>query len=86
MHGGSEVANPSLAKIQKGDEVTFRGFATATNTSVTHINFVLTKSGTAQAPVSVVPTLVSGTYQADFTFTADIATTYSVSSSPVYQQ
>lgn len=86
MHSGSEVANPSLAKIQKGDVVTFRGFATATNTVVTNINFILTKSGTAQTPVSVVPTLVSGTYQADFSFTADIATTYSVSASPVYQQ
>ncbi len=82
--GGTAVASPTLAKIQKGDVVVFRGFATATNATVTSIDFTLTKAGVAQTAVHVTPILVSGTYHADYQITVDQATSYSVSSSPTY--
>ncbi len=77
------MANPTLDKIQVGDVVTFRGTATAVNTTVSALKFTLTKGGVAQAPVSKTATNVSGQYQADFTVTVDTATSYAVSSVPV---
>ena len=85
VRGGAAVASPTLAKIQRGDVVTFRGFATATNATVTSINFTLTKGGAVQPVVQVTPTLVSGVYQANYVITIDQATSYSVTSAPIYQ-
>lgn len=85
VRAGTAIASPTLAKIQKGDVVTFRGFATATNSTVTSIDFTLVKGGVTQPVVHKTPTLVAGVYQADDTITIDQATSYAMSASPTYQ-
>lgn len=85
VRAGTAVASPTLAKIQKGDVVTFRGFATATNAVVSTIDFTLVKGGVTQPVVHKTPTLAAGVYQADNTITIDQATSYSMSSAPTYQ-
>lgn len=68
----------TASDIRLGDVVTFRGFASATNTTVAKIRFVITKGGTAQTPVDKDATLVGNLYQADYEVTIDTATSYSV--------
>lgn len=85
VRAGTAIASPTLAKIQKGDVVTFRGFATATNAVVSTIDFTLIKAGVTQPVVHKTPTLVAGVYQADNIITIDQATSYSMNSAPTYQ-
>ncbi len=78
--GGAEI---TIADIKLGDVIVFRGFANATNTTVSKIAFVLTKGGVAQAPVDETASLVGGLYQADYEVTVSEATSYSVTATPI---
>jgi hypothetical protein len=70
------------ADVHKGDTVTFRGFASATGTTVSKIRFTVT-IGSAVTTTDVNTTLVGGMYQADHNLTIDTANTYSVAIAPV---
>ena len=78
---GGVVITPS--QILLNDNITFRGFASATGTTVSAMLFTVTINGVAQAPVSRPATLVGGQYQADYPYTISQATSYSASVVPV---
>ncbi len=80
LRGGTQI---QAADIKLGDTIIFRGFASATNTTVSKIRFTITKGGVAQTPVEVPATLVGSLYQADYQITADLATSYSVTAEAV---
>jgi hypothetical protein len=80
MRNGNQI---SASNVQVGDNLIMRGFATATNTTVSKMRFVVTINGAAQAPVDVNATLISGQYQADLPYTITQATSYSVSTTPI---
>ena len=79
---GSTVINP--ASIQEGDIVTFRAFASATNTTVTKIRFTMTVGDIVQTPIDVTPTFVSGLYQADWIFTVTSHAAHSLNATPIH--
>jgi len=70
-------------QIQINDNIVFRGFASATGTTVSAMLFTVTINGVAQAPVSRPATLVGGQYQADYPYTISQTTSYSASVVPV---
>lgn len=74
----------TAAQIELGDTIVFRGFASAANTTVSKIRFVLTKGGVAQPPVEANAILVGGLYQADYQVVIDQAISYSVTTTPVF--
>ena len=73
----------TAAQIQQGNTIIFRGFATATDTTVSKLRFTLTKASVAQTPVDVVATLVSAQYQADYQVVIDQAVSYSATVVPI---
>ena len=75
--------NISAANVQVGDALVMRGFATATNTTVSKMRFVVSINGVAQAPVDVNASLISGMYQADLPYTITQAASYSVTTTPI---
>lgn len=75
FRGGTEI---TASQIQLGDTIVFRGFASAENTTVSKIRFVLTKGGVDQSPAEVNATLVGALYQADYQVTINSATSYTV--------
>ena len=78
---GGVVITPS--QILLNDNIVFRGFASATNTTVSSMLFTITINAVAQTPVSRPATLVSGQYQADYPYAISQATSYSASVVPV---
>ncbi len=80
MRNGNNI---SAANVQVGDALVMRGFATATNTTVSRMRFVVSINGVAQAPVDVNATLFSGQYQADLPYTITQAASYSVTTTPI---
>lgn len=75
--------NISAASVQVGDSLVMRGFATATNTTVSKMRFIVSINGVAQAPVDVNATLISGMYQADMPYTITQVASYSVTTTPI---
>lgn len=75
--------NISAASVQVGDSLVMRGFATATNTTVSKMRFIVSINGVAQAPVDVNASLISGMYQADMPYTITQAASYSVTTAPI---
>ncbi len=80
LRGGSMITPD---QIQINDNIVFRGFASATGTTVSAMLFTVTINGVAQAPVSRPATLVGGQYQADYPYTISQTTSYSASVVPV---
>lgn len=78
---GGVVITPS--QILLNDNIVFRGFASASNTTVSSMLFTITINGVAQTPVSLPATLVGTQYQADYPYTISQATSYSASVSPI---
>lgn len=75
--------NISAASVQVGDSLVMRGFATATNTTVSKMRFIVSINGVAQAPVDVNTSLISGMYQADMPYTITQVASYSVTTTPI---
>ena len=80
FRGGVEI---TATQIQQGDVIVFRGFASATNTTVSKLSFTLTKGGVAQTPVEINVKPNTIPYEADYTIAIDTATSYSVTVVPI---
>lgn len=80
LRGGSVI---NASQVNVGDSVVFRGFATASNTTVSKMRFTVSVNGVIQAPVDVNASLVGGQYQADLPYTITQAASYSVTTAPI---
>jgi hypothetical protein len=80
MRNGNQI---SASNVQVGDNLLMRGFATASNTTVSRIRFVISINGVAQAPQDVNASLIGSYYQADLPYTITQAASYSVVATPI---
>ncbi|KKU03116.1 MAG: hypothetical protein UX52_C0001G0066 [Candidatus Amesbacteria bacterium GW2011_GWA1_46_35] len=71
-------------QIQVGDQVVFRGFASAVNTTVTAINFAVSQNGVVTSYAGTGLQLVGGLWQADSPTITIVAASYSVTATPIY--
>ena len=86
IRGTEEIASANWATtLRPGDVVVFRGFASASNTTVTAINFSITiDNGTPQQIPGTNFQLVGGVWQADTGSITIVAGSYSVVATPIY--
>lgn len=72
------------SQVQIGDQIIFRGFASAVNTTVTAINFAVSQNGVITSYAGTGLQLVSGLWQANSPTITIVAASYSVTATPVY--
>jgi hypothetical protein len=83
VYRGNPLVEIATSDIQKGDRITFRAFANATNTTVSTIRFTVTVGTGAPTNYDRTASLVGGVYQADLQLDITQATDYRVTAQPI---
>lgn len=83
VYRGTPLVEIVASDIQKGNSITFRAFANATNTTISTIRFTVTIGTGAATTYDRTASLVGGTYQADLQLDITQAATYTVTAQPI---